>query len=267
MGTSVTFAVVCLVLALGYFLCPTRDPVSVVHQDNSTIRFNISGSEEVLDLTKCGGQVQSVVAFEEFDEVFGRPILTLHNYHWIIECFKEAKEMMDRNKMSFQDIACINGICKASLYVPNAKALALNKIQVWVIDGKVPSIKMCETTKSTAELDEMNCTASTDDNKQYTGIPCHVNPGEQKCFSHVVDLSTGTVEEVESDPNAVFRSIFGFVDMFQAEVDAFMNTSKSVNGTIVEYAYAFMNTSKSVNVTIVEDAYAWASNMTQSIIS
>ena len=261
MGTSVTFAFVCLVLALGYFLCPTRDPVSVVHQDKSTIRFNISGSEEVLDLTKCGGQLQSVVAFEEFDEVFGRPILTLHNYHWSIVCFKEAKEMMDRNKMSFRDIVCINGSCKASLYVPNAKALALNKMQLWVIDGEVPSIEMCATTKSTAELDEMTCTGSSDENKQYTKIPCRLYPGEKKCKSHVVNHLTGIVEEVEADPNGESRSIMSIVNMPIRDTKVVLDACMNANADTLKDV-DFTNP-----LTIVEYGCAWAFDTNQGKIS
>jgi hypothetical protein len=261
MGTSVTFALVCLGLAFVYFSCPTRDPVTIVDQDGSSIRFNISGSQEVLDLTKCGGQGRFATRVIFDDQTFCKVAGTIEIPYWEIECFKEAKEMMDRNKMSFQDIACMNGICQASLYVPNAKGLALKKIQLWVIDGKVPSIEMCATTKSTAELDQMTCTGSPDENKQYTKIPCRLYPGEKKCVSHVRDLLTGTVEEVESDPNGESRSIMTIVNMPIRDTKVVLDACMNANADTLQDV-DFTNPLK-----IVEYGCAWAFDMNQGKIS
>lgn len=215
MGSSTRdkFVLVCLGLALAYLLCPTRDTVSVVHQDNSTIRFNISGSIEVLDLSKCGGEVR-MVATEIVDDFTGFSKIWYDLYSKI-KCFNEAKEMMHKNKMSFQDVVCfeVNRTCEASLYVPNARPLALKKIRVSWIDAEVPSIKACEFTRSNPELDEMNCTAAPVGHKDYIRLRCEqIEPGDKYCVSILVDKTDGKIHAIKSDFNSAVQSHFGLFD-------------------------------------------------------
>lgn len=207
---SVKVALVCLGLIGVYYWYTAQPTVTLIDQGSTIISFKITGSPKVLDLSKCGGLGQTVVVYEEYDDVVFRPIFTKYKKKYHIECFDDAKDLMTDYGMSFQHVLCNRETCEATLVVPSATPVALQKIRVLLIHGIVSSIEPCEIVKSNSHLSEMNCTEGAMHDKEYTGFAC-VQIGEQKCVSNILDRSTNKIHTRTADPDGYVHSAKGIV--------------------------------------------------------